>query len=353
MIGPAAARHLHGANPSMQPTSAESTKAMAEPMIAAPPLVCVVVLTWNDTSMTRICLRHVFASTYANMRVILVDNGSREPCGRTLKAEFPGVELIEIPQNKGFAGGGNVGLTRAMALDPKYVLHLNNDAFVQPTAIERLVRTMEADGTIGIAHALLLYPNEERVQFYRATLDRDLAWHDHHHVGEMLSSREWPTVDSAFVPACVIMYRAEALQRVGLYDETFGTSWEDFDICLRFTDAGWRIVAVGDARSEHRSHQTTGASSPYIIYHMTRNRLICIGRYANRLEFLRRFPRIARTFYWGVREYGFTNWSAHKSFVLGVWDFLRGNLGERSRFTTVDRSVRSKTSDPIPRNAPD
>lgn len=329
-------------NPSRQPTSAESTKAMAEPMIAEPPLVCVVVLTWNDTSMTRICLRHVFASTYANMRVILVDNGSREPCGRTLKAEFPGVELIEIPQNKGFAGGGNVGLTRAMALDPKYVLHLNNDAFVQPTAIERLVRTMEADGTIGIAHALLLYPNEERVQFYRATLDRDLAWHDHHHVGEMLSSREWPTVESAFVPACVIMYRAEALQRVGLYDETFGTSWEDFDICLRFTDAGWRIVAVGDARSEHRSHQTTGASSPYIIYHMTRNRLICIGRYANKRTLLRRSLLLARSFVWGIRGHGLTNWGAHRSFALGVWDYLRGNFGEKSRFNVANRGAAKK-----------
>lgn len=317
---------------------------MAEPMNVADPLVCVVVLTWNDTSMTRTCLRHVFDSSYRNLHVILVDNGSREPCGQTLKAEFPDVDLIEIPQNRGFAGGGNVGLGHALSLDPKYVLHLNNDAFVQPTAIERLVRTMETDGKIGIAHALLLYPNEERVQFYRATLDRDLAWHEHLHVGEMLSSRQWPSVDSPFVPACVILYRAEALKSVGLYDETFGTSWEDYDLCLRFTDAGWRIVAVGDARSEHRSHQTTGASSPYIIYHMTRNRLVCLTRYANRSAILRRFPRIARTFYWGIREYGLTNWSAHKSFALGVWDFMRGNLGERSRFNVANRGAPKKSA---------
>jgi GT2 family glycosyltransferase len=309
----------------------------------ADPFVCVVVLTWNDTSMTRTCLRHVFDSTYSNKRVILVDNGSREPCGRTLAAEFPDVELIELSQNRGFAGGGNVGLTRAMALDPKYVLHLNNDAFLAPAAIENLVRALEADSKAGIAHALLLFPNEERVQFYNASVDRDLAWHDHHHVGEPLSSRDWPTVESPFVPACVIMYRAEALKRIGFYDETFGTSWEDYDLCLRFTDAGWRILAVGDARSEHRSHQTTGASSPYIIYHMTRNRLTCIGRYASRSAILRRLPRLGRTFVWGIRQYGLTNWSGHKSFALGVWDYLRGNLGERSRFDVADRGATRKS----------
>jgi GT2 family glycosyltransferase len=309
---------------------------MAELMNVADPLVCVVVLTWNDTEMTRTCLRHVFDSSYSNKKVILVDNGSREPCGRTLKAEFPDVELVEIPQNRGFAGGGNVGITHALAQNPKYVFHVNNDAFVQPTAIAHLVSALETDGTAGIAHALLLYPNEDRVQFYKATVDRDLAWHHHLHVGELLSSREWTTTENPFVPACVIMYRAEALKSIGLYDELFGTSWEDYDLCMRFTDAGWRILTVGDARSEHRSHQTTGTSSPYIIYHMTRNRLVCLARYASRSAMLRRSPHLARTFYWSIREYGFTNWSAHKSFVLGVWDFLRGNLGECSRFNVVN-----------------
>lgn len=309
----------------------------------AEPLVCVVVLTWNDTDMTRKCLRHLFLTTYSNKRVILVDNGSREPCGRTLAAEFPDLELIEVPKNLGFAGGGNIGLTRALSLDPKYVFHVNNDAFVRPDAIGHLVCALETDNKAGIAHALLLFPNEERVQFYKATVDRDLAWHNHHHVGELLSSRAWPTVENPFVPACVIMYRADALKSIGLYDETFGTSWEDYDLCLRFTDAGWRILTVGDARSEHRSHQTTGTSSPYIIYHMTRNRLICISRYANKSAMLRRLPRLVRTFIWGIRQYGLTNWSGHKSFALGVWDYLRGNAGESSSFDVADRGATRKS----------
>lgn len=58
----------------------------------------------------------------------------------------------------------------------------------------------------------------------------------------MLSSRQWPTFKSAFVPTCVIMYRAEALKSIGLYDETFGTSCKDYDLCLRFSDAGWHIL---------------------------------------------------------------------------------------------------------------
>ena len=296
------------------------------------PFVSVVVLTWNDTQMTRKCLAHLFASSYPNFNVILVDNGTRTPCGRELAAEFPKVELIELSRNLGFAGGGNVGLKRALELNPKYVCHLNNDAFVAKDAIALLVGALEERPKCGIAHPILLYPNEDRVQFYTATLDRDMARHDHAHVGDRLSTGSWPTVESEFVPACAIVYRAEALRTVGIYDEKFGTSWEDYDIILRFRDAGWQVVVVGDARVEHRSHQTTGTVSPYIVYHSTRNRLICLQRYARRSELLRRAPLLVRSFFWDVRGYGLTNWAGHKSFILGFWDFLRGNVGEKSRF---------------------
>jgi GT2 family glycosyltransferase len=297
---------------------------------ASHPRVAVVVLTWNDTEMTRRCLTHVLASDYPALDVILVDNGSREPCGRRLIGEFPGVRLIELPENRGFTGGGNVGMRAALDGGARYVLHLNNDAFVASDAIGRLVAALEADPRAAIAHALLRDPDSDRVQFYTATVDPVLARHDHLHVGAQLSEQEWPTVETEFVPACVILYRAEALSEEGLYDETLGTNWEDYDLCLRFRSAGWRILAVGGAVAEHMSGRTMGRVSPYYVYHMTRNRLICIGRYAERRAVLRRLPDLVRSFYWDFRRYGFTNWPAYRSAAHGVWDFLLGNTGERS-----------------------
>jgi len=236
----------------------------------------------------------------------------------------------------GFAGGGNAGLKHAFSFDPKYILHINNDAFIRPSAIACLVRELEARPNVGIAHALLLYPDGNKVQFYTATVDRDVARHMHHHLGADLMSRDWPTVETDFVPACVIMYRAAALKGIGFYDEVFGTSWEDYDLCLRFKDGGWHIITVGDAISEHYASQTTGTKSPYIVYHMTRNRLICIRRYSNRSAMVRRAPLLLRSFYWDVRGYGLNNWAGHKGFFLGFWDFARGNLGEKSHFYVAE-----------------
>ncbi|HWA39378.1 MAG TPA: glycosyltransferase, partial [Burkholderiales bacterium] len=101
---------------------------------AGAPLVVAAVLTWNDTEMTRACLRSVFASDYPNLRVVLVDNGSREPCGRRLKDEFPGLDLVELPENRGFTGGGNACLKRGLELGAAYVQLSGNDSVLAPEA---------------------------------------------------------------------------------------------------------------------------------------------------------------------------------------------------------------------------
>ena len=49
------------------------------------PLVVAVVLTWNDTTMTASCVESVLANDYPNLHLILVDNGSDEPCGRAIR----------------------------------------------------------------------------------------------------------------------------------------------------------------------------------------------------------------------------------------------------------------------------
>lgn len=64
------------------------------------PLVVAAVLTWNDTEMTSACLRSVFASDYSNVKVVLVDNGSSEPCGRRLRERFPAIDLVELKENR-------------------------------------------------------------------------------------------------------------------------------------------------------------------------------------------------------------------------------------------------------------
>jgi GT2 family glycosyltransferase len=290
--------------------------------------VVAMVLTWNDTELTRACLRSLRAASWSPLTVVVVDNGSRTPVLDLLSAEFPDILGLRLEENRGFVGGCNAGIARALELGAEYVFLLNNDTVVGQDAIRSIVLEMEDRPDVALASAILLDVGEPKVvQSYRGWIDRDRALITRPHEGEPLSAAHRVTIESQFVPACALMMRASALRAVGLFDERLHTNWEDYDLCLRMTDSGWKILMVGAAEVTHRRHQTTGATSPYITYYGTRNQLICLARYGAPLKIVCNLPFIARTFYWRIRDYGLLNLKGHRAFLLACFDFLAGVRG--------------------------
>ena len=291
------------------------------------PLVVAVVLTWNDTELTTACLRSVLANDYPRLQVVLVDNGSVPAVGPQLQAAFPDVMLVQNPENQGFSGGANRGLEKALELGADYIQLIGNDATLAADSVATLVAALQGDDRAGAAGPLLLDAAEpDKVQFYTATLDRDQAAHYHEHVGEPHASRDWPTVESDFIPCVALMFRSSALREVGLLDESFGTCWEDYDLCLRLQDAGWHYLSVGAATAIHVGSHTTGRTSPYIVYYTMRNRLICLQRYSRDLGSPRRWWNVSRSLLWNMRQYGLLNWRCHGAMLRGIWDYLFGGL---------------------------
>ena len=280
--------------------------------------------------MTLACIRTVRENTYPVTAVIVVDDGSDPPVAPVIESEASGVAALRLPENSGFAGACNRGLEHALDTGAEYILLLNNDTLVDSRAIDLLVEAMEERPEAALASALLLYPGEERrVQFYRATLDRPTARHRCADDGQPWTPAYDATTDTEFAPACAVLLRAEALRRVGLFDESLHTNWEDYDLCVRLADAGLTMVTVGRAHVVHAHGKTQGRTSPFTTYFFTRNRLICLFRYASLGGILKRSLFILRTFYWQMHNYGFTNGPAHAAFLKGVLFFVLGARGKR------------------------
>jgi GT2 family glycosyltransferase len=293
------------------------------------PRVVAVILTWNDVDMTTRCIESLRETRYPGLVIVVVDNGSTPPGCPILKERYPFLETIQLSENTGFTGGCNRGLERAMELEADYIFLLNNDVVVGQQAIEQLVQAMDARPDVGMATPVLLYPGpEKRVQFLEARLIRDRASQIRQHEDETLSDIHRKICDIDFAPACASMYRPKTLREVGLFDETLFTNWEDYDLCCRMANRGWKMISVGTSEVVHAHGQTTGRTSPFITYLFTRNRLICLFRHGRHLGILKNSPWILRQMFWQIRRYGFTNWACHKAFLMGVADSALGVRGK-------------------------
>src|SRR5262249_13040005 len=112
----------------------------------------VVVLNWNGLADTRSLLPTLLACRMPEdwtLEPIVVDNGSTDGSVAALRAEFTGVQVLDLPQNRRFAGGNNAGLSRALANGADAVALLNNDTKADPGLFERLLLALEQDPGAG------------------------------------------------------------------------------------------------------------------------------------------------------------------------------------------------------------
>ena len=114
----------------------------------AEPKVFVVVLNCNGRQHLEYCLPSIGATAYGRMRVLVVDNGSRDD-SLDVARRFD-VEIVENGRNLGWAGGNNVGIRRAIEAGADYVILANNDIKVDPRWIAEAVRLAEAQPDVAV-----------------------------------------------------------------------------------------------------------------------------------------------------------------------------------------------------------
>jgi len=222
------------------------------------PLASVIILGWGGEPYIEACLNALRCQTYAARQVIVVDNASPDHTAEIVEAHFPEVRLIRTHDNLGVAGGNNVGL-RAAQGDIRVLI--NSDVEVSPNWLEQLVRAMQADSTVGIAGAKLLYP-DGTIQFAGGRIEGPRGYT--HHIGwHEPDQGQWDLLsDVDFVTGASLAITRQALEQIGYEDEKFfPIDYEDPDLSYRARAAGFRVILVPAAVATHRESSTTGASS--------------------------------------------------------------------------------------------
>jgi GT2 family glycosyltransferase len=253
------------------------------------PKVFAVVLNWNRTADTLACLDSLAQSTYDDLHVIVVDNGSRFSCRPDVEKSHPWVEVIENERNLGYSGGNNVGIRRALEGGAAYVWVLNNDTVVDPDAIARLVECAERHPHAAAAGGRVLRADRPDVLWMtwgRVTWRQSLI---------ALEGQDEP--DSArfdgeraveWIPGCSILFRADALRDVGLFDEDFFAYHEDVDWAARARERGWEIWYTGGSRIRHAIHASSGGEEAsftgFRSYLSARNSVLYARRHGGAAE---------------------------------------------------------------------
>jgi len=220
--------------------------------------VYAIILSYNNHEAVRRCLRSVLASKHGNLVVLLVDNASTDNTPSLVHNEFPGCKVLVNLRNLGYSRGCNVGIEAAVKEGAEFILLLNQDTVVSPDMTDKLVDFMVSHPKAGIVGPKTL--SHEPMPDGSPRLLYAGAWRGLLPLRQKVpgiertdSGRAGQPVPVDYVWGHGMMLRAEALNKSGLFDQDFFMYYEDMDLCLRMSQAGYQVFCEPSAVMWHES----------------------------------------------------------------------------------------------------
>lgn len=196
------------------------------------PLVSAIIIFLNGEKFIREAIESVFAQTYDNWELLLVDDGSTDASTEIAlryAEQYPvKVRYLEHEghQNRGMSASRNLGLHHAKG---EYIALLDHDDVWLPSKLKDQVAILEAQPEAGMMYGRTRYwhswtgrpEDRERDGFTFLGIQPDTLVKPPHLVTLFL--RDERTIAST----CSILIRREVAERVGGFDETFRDQYED------------------------------------------------------------------------------------------------------------------------------
>lgn len=240
------------------------------------PKVSIVVPMRDRADLTRECVASIESkSTYKNIELLVIDNGSVEAASRRLLDELAlRHRVVRYDRPFNYSAINNFGAAQATG---DYLLFLNNDTEVEtPDWLEAMLEHAQRREVAAVG-AKLLYPNLRIQHAGVLLLGTELAVADHafKHLPE--DTDAWFALArvarnvSAVTAACM-MVRRQIFEELGGFDERLRVAFNDVDLCLRMRQAGYVLVYTPLATLIHHESATRKALHPWEDERLVRER---------------------------------------------------------------------------------
>jgi cellulose synthase/poly-beta-1,6-N-acetylglucosamine synthase-like glycosyltransferase len=170
---------------------------------------------------------------YPVSRIYVVDDGSPEPVLVPHRVTAPGkICLLRLPQNQGISAARNAAISKSTA---PLLACVNSEVLPAPDWLETCANYLSTRVDVGACFTRIVPRHADRL------LTRWRMRFQETHFGE----KSGP---APFAPGHAVLFRREAVEKVGGYDVRFRRINEDSDICKRMREAGWDTHYIAESQ---------------------------------------------------------------------------------------------------------
>jgi GT2 family glycosyltransferase len=198
----------------------------------------VVVITYDRRAEALECVGRLLALP-ERPHVVLVDNGSHDGTAGAVRARYPAVDVVALPENLG-AVGRNVGVDR---LHTPYVAFCDDDTWWEPGSLTRAADLLDACPRLAVVNArIIVEPSGVEDPIVAELRDSPVP-------GPM-----WlpgPALGSFLAGASVL--RRDAFKEAGGFSRRLWLGGEEELLATDLITAGWELCYVPELVVHHRA----------------------------------------------------------------------------------------------------
>lgn len=221
----------------------------------------IVIINRNTKELLRSCIGSIEKTVQSlTFEIWVVDNGSYDGSVEAIRSNYPQVKFIENRNNLGFAAANNQAIRCACG---RYVVLLNTDTVLTESALSNIINFMDRHPRVGVCGGQLLN-NDGSPQNSIAnipTLATELL--NKSLLRRLFPSRypgketlyDYPVEVESIIGACMVV-RKEAIDQVGLLDESYFFYFEETAWCLSMKKKGWQIYFEPTSKIYHLQGHT-------------------------------------------------------------------------------------------------
>ncbi len=307
-------------------------------VLAMEAFATVIIIAHRADRWLPVCLASLRESLRYPMRLLLVDNGGNT-CLEGL--DLTGFDVSVLPSSRpmGFAEANNFALLNG-GLDSEFVCFLNQDTISREDWLSASIGVLRADASIGAVMPLIEnYEGTAWDEAFSSCCRAAPELHGRLSQGVFARTDDFPPfIEVPEITAAAMVVRTEALLKAGPFDPIYGSYYEDYDLCRRIAQAGYKVGICTRGRVGHFGGSVTTDRRAYArrARWIARNRVI----YAARWKWRNRLWGLAKYAAWEMpwrtaRSLLGRSQIPLRSLLLAQIDLLR--LGRRLASADYDR----------------
>jgi GT2 family glycosyltransferase len=237
--------------------------------------VTVSIVNTNGRELLLDCLLSLAG---VNAEIVVLDNASEDGSVAAVRETFPRVRVIAQPYRAGFGANHNTVIRQTGG---RYVLVLNEDMIIPSGTVERLVAYLDEHPNVAVVGPSIKgFDGRRQGSAWRLmTVPVQLLWALTLGQRGAVQSSATEAKPVGAVAAGAAMYRRDALEAIGLFDEGYFMFGEEGDLAQRWRRLGLERHYVPDVELFHAGQQSTAHVPERQINEVWRSLDLYVSRY--------------------------------------------------------------------------